>query len=87
MDVVLRHQRDRHAVPPCRGRKAQQAGAAFILSLYEPKMMILHKSSETFTCSCRSSDSVDVDLGESGGVVVDYHLDCRNIQTSEAAQH
>lgn len=51
---------------------------------YDPRMMILCES-ETFTCSCRSSDSVDVDLGESGGVVVDYNLDCWNIQTSEAA--
>lgn len=58
--------------------------------VYEPWMMILLKKkqnqNETFTRSCRSSDSVDVDLGESGGVVVDDNLDRRNIQTSGAAQ-
>lgn len=39
---------------------------------------------EKLTCSCRSSDSVDVDLGKAGGVVVDDDLDSRNIQTPES---
>lgn len=34
------------------------------------------------TCSCSSSDSVNVDLGKAGGVVVDDDLDSWNIQTS-----
>ena len=33
------------------------------------------------TCSCCSSDSMDVDLRKSGGVVVDDDLDSWNIQT------
>lgn len=40
---------------------------------------------ETLTCSRRASDSVDVDLGKSGGVVVDDNLDCGNVQTSVAS--
>lgn len=35
-----------------------------------------------FTCPCCASDSVDVDLGEARGVVVDDDLDCWNIQTT-----
>lgn len=47
-------------------------------------MKILLKS-ETSTCSRRASDSVDVDLGKSGGVVVNDNLDRRNVQTSVAS--
>lgn len=42
------------------------------------------QNGEMSTCSGRSSDSVDVDLGKSGGVVVNDDLDRRNIQTSVA---
>lgn len=38
--------------------------------------------SRRVTCSCCASDSVDVDLGEARGVVVDDDLDCWNIQTT-----
>lgn len=38
--------------------------------------------SQRVTCPRCASDSVDVDLGEARGVVVDDDLDCWNIQTT-----
>lgn len=38
--------------------------------------------SQLVTCPCCASDSVDVDLGEARGVVVNDDLDCWNIQTT-----
>lgn len=82
MDVVLRHQCDGHTIPPCRGRKETIIMYVLHVLLVRHEVIagkLLEKRKKA-TCSRCPSDSVDVDLGETGGVVVDDHLDRWNIQ-------
>lgn len=80
MDVVLRHQGDGHTIPPYRKFKLNHS-ATSREHLWINVPLKLRAWCLKFTCSCRSSDSVDVDLGNAGGVVVNDHLDSWNIQT------
>lgn len=88
VDVILCHQCDGHTIPPCRGRKPSCMCCIYFRCVMTKSkslmgntwMMLLLKKREKATCSRCPSDSVDVDLGETGGVVVDDDLDRWNIQ-------
>lgn len=80
VDVILRHQRDGHAVPACRG-SAQCSEC--------PTFARVCASTSVSQCVTRprgASHPVDVGLREAGGVVVDDDLNCWNIQTT-AEEH
>lgn len=64
-------------------RKPHHVWAGFSLEMFVDEG---HVEKFRVTCSCCSSNSVDVDLGEAGGVVVDDDLHSRNIQTPASEQ-